>query len=735
MSQQPLSPSRKEKALALFQAGQFAQARALYEKICEVDAGDADSWLMLGVVCSQLGDITKAESCFRKVIEARPSDIRAHYNLAAALKLQGRLEGAAASYRETLRINPEFVEAHNGLGLLELASGKLQEAIISFRAAIRIKPAFAEAHYNLGTALHQQGNLAEAEGCYRAALAVNPNHAEAYHNLGLVLYAQERAEEAVTNYQAALRLKPNLAEAWLNLGLAWYDMGKLGEAAAHYQQALRIRPDYAEAHNNLGLVQAEQNRPAQAMASYREALRLRPDYAEAHNNLGFVHDNLNDLDEAIACYRNALRCKPGLEATHRRILFLTNYMNGLSPEEIFQEHRRWGEAYNGLVNSPRFTQDPDPARRLRVGYVSPDFCAHSVSFFFEPILAERDPQSVEIFCYAELAESKYDAVTARLQAASDHWYNTCGKSDLEVTEKIRADGIDILVDLAGHTAGNRLGAFAHKPAPVQISYLGYPNTTGLSAMDYRLTDAWADPPGHEAYYLEELIRLPEGFLCYSPPENCPAVVSPPVESVGYVTFGSFNNLKKVTPEVIACWSEILRAVPDARLILKNRAMHETEMRERYYALFARHGVERSRIELLGWLPTRADHFASYSRVDIALDSFPYNGTTTTCEALWMGVPVLTLAGDRHATRVGTSLLQCIGLAELVARDPEDYVKRAVRLANDLKWLAEIRSGLRERMRTSTLCDGKTFARKLETVYRGLWRRWRERHDLAGASAS
>ncbi len=735
MSQQPLAPSRKEKALALFRAGQFTQARALYEKICGVDAGDTDSWLMLGVVCSQLGDVTKAETCFQRVIGSRPNDIRAHYNLAGALKLQGRLEDAAASYREALRINPEFVEAHDGLGLLRLSSGKLQEAIISFRAAIRIKPAFAEAHYNLGTALHQQGHLAEAEECYRTALAVNPNYAEAYHNLGLVLYAQKQAEEAVTSYQAALRLKPNLADAWLNLGLAWYGLDKLDEAAAHYQQALRIKPDYAEAHNNLGLVQADQNRPARAMASYREALRLKPDYAEAHNNLGSIHDNLNELDEAIACYRNALRCKPDMEAAQRRILFLLNYANRFSPEEIFQEHCRWGEAYKGLAGSPRFANDPDPVRRLRVGYVSPDFWAHSVSFFFEPILAWRDPQSVEIFCYAELSESKYDVVTARLQAASDHWYNTYEKSDLEVAQKIRADGIDILVDLAGHTGGNRLGVFAHKPAPVQISYLGYPNTTGLSAIDYRLTDAWADPPGQEAYYLEELIRLPDGFLCYSPPENCPAVVSPPVESTGYVTFGSFNNLKKVTPEVIARWSEILRAVPDGRLILKNRALHEAEMRERYYALFARHGVERSRIDLLGWLPTRADHFASYSRIDIALDSFPYNGTTTTCEALWMGVPVLTLAGDRHATRVGASLLQCIGLAELVARDPEDYVKRAVRLANDPKWLAEIRGGLRERMRTSTLCDGKTFARKLETVYRGLWRRWRERHDLAGASAS
>ncbi len=735
MNAQPPLLARKQQALALFRAGQLAQSQALYQEICAAEAGDADSWLMLGVLNSRLGEMEQAKACFQNVIQIRPDDPRAYYNLAAAFQLQGQLEDAATSYRETLRIQPELIEAQNALGVVKLARNQLGEAITCFRAAIRIKPTFAEAHYNLGTALHRQGDLAEAKKCYRAALAANPNYADAYHNLGLVLYAEERVEEAVTNYQAALRLKPNLAEAWLNLGLALYGLGRLDDAAAHYQQALRIKPDYAEAHNNLGLIQAEQNRPAQAMASYREALRLKPDYAEAHSNLGFAHDNLNELDEAIACYRNALRYKPDMEAAQRRILFLLNYANGFSPEEIFQEHRRWGEAYNGLAGSPRFTQDPDPARRLRVGYVSPDFWAHSVSFFFEPILAGRDPQSVEIFCYAELSESKYDAVTARLQAASDHWYNTCGKSDLEVAQKIRADGIDILVDLAGHTAGNRLGAFAHKPAPVQISYLGYPNTTGLYAMNYRLTDAWADPPGHEAYYLEELIRLPEGFLCYSSPENCPAVVSSPVGSVGHVTFGSFNNLKKVTPEVIARWSEILRAVPNAHLILKNRALHEAEMRERYYALFARHGVERSRIELLGWLPTRADHFASYSRIDIALDSFPYNGTTTTCEALWMGVPVLTLAGDRHATRVGTSLLQCIGLAELVGRDPEDYVKRAVRLANDPKWLAEIRGGLRERMRTSTLCDGKTFARKLETVYRGLWRRWCERHDLAGASAS
>lgn len=354
-----------------------------------------------------------------------------------------------------------------------------------------------------------------------------------------------------------------------------------------------------------------------------------------------------------------------------------------------------------------------------MGYVSPDFHAHSVAYFIEPVLARHDPAAVETYCYAEVAQP--DAFTEHMKTLAAHWRGTFGRSDDEVADMIRNDAIDILIDLAGHTAHNRLAVFARRPAPVQVTYLGYPNTAGLPQMDYRLTDAAADPPGQEVYYTESLVRLPQGFLCYAPPHESPAVGPLPAATGGCITFGSFNALPKMNNEVIALWARVLQSVPGARLILKNKSLQDAKTCERYRQHF--HPPER--IELLGWLDDPADHLSIYHRVDIALDTFPYNGTTTTCEALWMGVPVITLAGERHAGRVGLSLLTQLGLTELIAKTPDEYVRLAVALAGNRERLAALRAGLRERMRRSPLCDAQSFTRDLEAAYREMWHKWCE----------
>jgi predicted O-linked N-acetylglucosamine transferase (SPINDLY family) len=316
-------------------------------------------------------------------------------------------------------------------------------------------------------------------------------------------------------------------------------------------------------------------------------------------------------------------------------------------------------------------------------------------------------------------------MTERLKQRSHHWHNIRGKTDDDVAALIRADAIDILIDLAGHTENNRLPVFARKPAPVQVTYLGYPNTTGLRTIDYRLTDIEADPPGQEPYHTEQLVRLPHGFLCYTSPPDAPAVTALPTSTVGHVTFGSFNNLAKMTPEVIGLWAQILKAIPGSRLVIKNKSMKDGPTRERYLALFRETGITEDRLDFVAWIPEAADHLGAYAHVDIALDTFPYNGTTTTCEALWMGVPVITLAGERHAARVGVSLLTRVGLTELIAQSPEEYVKLAVELAADTERLVQLRAGMRERMKHSPLCDAKSFTRDLETAYRGMWREWCE----------
>jgi predicted O-linked N-acetylglucosamine transferase (SPINDLY family) len=370
---------------------------------------------------------------------------------------------------------------------------------------------------------------------------------------------------------------------------------------------------------------------------------------------------------------------------------------------------------------PPHPNHPDPERRLRVGYVSPDFREHSVSAFLDPVIAGHDRRWFEVFCYAEVVRP--DDTTARFRGLSDGWCSTLGMTDGAVAGRIRDDGIDILVDLAGHTAGNRLRVFAERPAPVQVTWLGYPNTTGLSAMDYRLSDAVADPAGEaDALHSETLVRLANGFLCFAPPADAPEVGETPALATGQVTFGSFNNLAKVTPDVVEAWADILNRIPNSRLVLKSRPLADEKTRERYLEMFGAHGVDPGRVELCSWIASKSGHLGAYERLDIGLDPFPYNGTTTTCEALWMGVPVVTLGGDRHAGRVGASILARVGLAGLVAETKADYVEQAVALAGDLDRLSALRGGLRSRMEKSPLCDAGGFARDIEAAYREMWRR-------------
>jgi predicted O-linked N-acetylglucosamine transferase (SPINDLY family) len=426
--------------------------------------------------------------------------------------------------------------------------------------------------------------------------------------------------------------------------------------------------------------------------------------------------------EAEQCYYRALQIRPDYAKTYHALLIAANYHSD-DPERIMREHLAWGEHHRSLKpEENRFANPPDPQRRLRLGYVSPDFRTHSVAFFLEPLLAHHDPATVEVYAYAHVPRP--DAVTERLKTRVQGWRDIHGLSDDQVADLIRQDRIDILVDLAGHTANNRLLVFARKPAPIQVTYLGYPNTTGLTAIDYRLTDALADPPGEtERYHTETLIRLPHGFLCYQPPSHAPAVAPPPAAVNGYVTFGSFNNLAKVTPKVVEVWARILKAVEGARVVMKNKSFSDAATRERCHEQFIRHGIERERIALRDRLTALEDHLGLYHQIDLALDTFPYHGTTTTCEALWMGVPVITLAGHTHAARVGVSLLTRVGLPELIAQNEDDYVERAVALAQDLPRLTELRATLRQRMTQSPLCDAPAFTRNLEAAYREMWRGW------------
>ncbi len=436
---------------------------------------------------------------------------------------------------------------------------------------------------------------------------------------------------------------------------------------------------------------------------------------------------LGRLDEAIEHHRRAVQCDQSASGPHSNLLYALNYHPGYGPQALFDEHRAWGQRHADPHSAarPPHTNDRSPDRRLRVGYVSPHFCAHAVNFFVEPILSAHDHARFEVFCYSDVADE--DDTTARLRGYADHWRSTHGLSDNQLEAHIRDDAIDLLVDLTGHIGGGkRMLVFARKPAPIQVTYIGYQNTTGMAAMDYRLTDTYCDPPGTtESLHTEQLVRLPTTFFCYLPSADAPLVVPAPAATAGYVTFGSVNNFAKVTPQVLATWAEILRHVPDSRLVI--RADMTDSLRTRLVELFAEQGIDERRLELVNRLP-RPQYLRLIERLDIALDPFPFNGHTTTCDCLWQGVPVVTLSGQTYVSRFGGSGLATLGMHELIATTREQYVETAVTLAGDIGRLEHYRATLRERMAASPLLDFSTFTRKLETAYRQVWTAWCRAED-------
>jgi len=671
------------------------------------------------------GRLEEAERLYRRALDASPGDGWALQSLGLLARERGRLEEAVDWLERAARLPGAGAGAWNNLGGALREAGRLHSAAEAYRRALALDAEHGNALFNLGGVLRELGEANEAAECYRRLVAHSPDDADARHALGAALEAQGSLEAAEDAFASALRVRPEFAEAHNDLGRLARRRGAPETAARCFRRALALDAGFAEAHNNLGNVLEAQGRLEEAIACYRQALAVRPELALAWNNLGNALKAQARLDEAIAAFRRALALD--FAPAHGNLLFALNYLDGLDRGEVLAEHRAWARRQEALLASERepHSNEPDPDKRLRVGYVSPDFRTHSVAYFAEPLIARHDRERFEVVLYADLAGgAQVDPVTERLRASADGWRNVSGESDRALAALVRRDRIDVLVDLAGHTAGNRLPVFARKPAPVQVSYLGYPNTTGLESIDYRLTDAVADPPGaSDRFYSESLVRLPRGFLCYRPPEPSPAIAAPPATREGYVTFGSFNNAAKLSPGVIEAWARILRALPSARLRVKAPQIGDEGTRRLWRERLARAGVDPGRLTLEGFVAGAAEHLDAYRRIDVALDTFPYNGTTTTCEALWMGVPVVALAGAGHASRVGLSLLSQIGLEAFAADTVEAYIERAVALARDPQGLARLRATLRDRLRASPLRDESGLARAVEAQYRWMWGRW------------
>lgn len=671
-------PDLLDAAAAALGAGQLAEARGLCDRVLYLQPKNVDGLHLQGLVLCSAGDPEKGLRLIRRAIAFHPRYGAALNNLGNILKDLGRYDEALVSYDKALAVDPTLVQALYNSGNAFLRLGRPADALARYDRALGLRPDDPATLVNRGNALGELGRFDEALASLDQALAVDPGLAEAHYNRGNALVALDRVDEALACYDRTLALQPTSVVALNNRGIALQNARRFDEALASYRQALDLDADDACTLNNLGNLLHEQGRVAEAIDAYARATARRPDLPGPASNL----------------------------------LMLRSYTEELSPVEMLAAHRSWGA---------RFAQPqtaPFPVRvagRLRIGYVSADFRTHSVAYFLEPLLAHHDRAQVEIFCYAQGRQA--DETTGRLQVLADHWVPIEGLADGDVAARIRADGIDLLVDLGGHTGNSRLTVFASRSAPVQVTWLGYPNTSGLATMDYRLTDAIADPPGStDAFHTEKLLRLDGGFLCYRPPGNAPAIVSPPCLSCDVVTFGSFNHPAKLSDDTVRAWAGLLDRVPRSRLLLKYKIFEDQATRRFYQDRFAAAGVTPDRLDLLGHIDDSQGHLAAYGRVDLALDPFPYNGTTTTCEALWMGVPVVTLAGSRHAGRVGASLLHRVGLDELVAADLASYVALATDLAGDPDRLAALRAGMRARLAGSPLLDGPGFARSVEAVF-------------------
>jgi predicted O-linked N-acetylglucosamine transferase (SPINDLY family) len=739
-------------------AGRPADALHLGRAAVQAHPGDPQGWLLLGATCHTSGQLGEAVECYQKALTLRPNLPEALVNLGSALHALGRpaeavhcceralalrpdfpealtnlgialhelgrLTDAEARLRQALALRPDYVEALNNLGNALVALNKAAEAEEVLGRALALRPGFPEAHYNLGNALRRQGRPEEALACFRHTLRLRPDYPEALLDLGNVFQSQLRPGEAEACYRRVLELRPNWTLALVNLGNALQDQGRLDVAADCFRQALALGFDAPEVHYNLGNALRDLSRLGEATACFRQALQRRPDYADAWHNLGNALRELGQLAEARDCFRQALALQPDMVDAHDALLQTLHYLPDVTPADIAAAHAEYGVRHAAPLRSAwrPHGNDRDPNRPLRLGLVSPDFGRHPVGFLLVRAVEALTGRPGEVYCYADRRVPP-DDLTARFRAAASVWRESTRLTDEQLTEQVRADAIDVLIDLAGHTGINRLLAFARRPAPVQATWLGYEGTTGLEAMDYLIADERLVPPGAEVHYREKVLRLPGGYACYDPPAAAPEPGPPPALARGHVTIGCFNNPAKLSPPALAAFAAVLKRVPDAHLLFRYWGLDDPTaaglLRQRLTAA----GADLTRVQIRGAVAF-ADYLAAYNDLDVALDPFPFGGGVTTCDALWMGVPVVTLPQQNFASRHGFSYLCSLGLADdLAARDVVDYVARVAALAQDRDRLTSLRAGLCERMAGSPLCDGRRLADELQAALRVAWRAW------------
>lgn len=702
-------------AVALHQAGQHEDAVAAYQEILAGTPGHAGARANLAQALGALGRLDEAEAAYRAIVADEPGAAQVWFNLGNLLRRADRLSEAEDAFNEAIAIDADFAAPHLNLAHTLRDARRWTDAVDRYRAFIERQPGNAEAHENLGRCLQNLGRPGEALTDYRAAESAGGASAVLFGAMGIAEGSLGHPREARRHFDRAVEADPSSAAAWSNLGAALQRLGDPQGAYTCLNKAIALDADYAMAHANLGWILRDQYRLDEAIAASRRAVAIEPDMAVPYSNLGSALMIQTRHAQAFEAYGKSLDIDPGDDATWSSYLFALNYRDDLTPAEVVQAHRDWGARKAGIEPLARAPRTRSADERLVVGYVSPDLRDHPVGLLVEPIVTHHDRSRFEVRCYSHGTSA--DATTARIRASADEWVETGDLDDASAAARIHADRVDILIDLSGHTAGNRLGVFAHKPAPMQVSYAGYVTTTGLDTMDFVVHDGVTRSPEAEAGYSERVLTLDTCLYCYRPPDGAPPVAPAPALANGHITFGSFNNTPKLTAATFDLWAAVLRRVATARLVLKAGALRDAGTCERITAELEARDVARGRFDLLPPTPF-ARHLADYARVDIALDAAPFTGGITSLQALWQGVPFVTLKGTSHAARVGASILTAAGLDDLIAETSQDYADIAAGLAPAR--VSSLRQTMRQRLGATTLIDGAAFTREFE---RALLRAW------------
>jgi len=710
--------------LAHHQAGRLDQANEAYQQALNENPEHPEALHLLGMLAHQVDNNELAFDLISLALHSTPNSPVFLCNLGSVLQAQGKLDEAVASFHKAIRINPGNAVFHYNLGHALQQQGKMHAAQGSYQQSIALAPDHLESHSNLGHTLQALGQLEQAIESFQHALNLAPELAEMHFNLGAAVNAQGKLGEAIKHYQRAIALFPNYAQAHCNLGAALLAKGQFDDAVASYQRAIALNPSLLEAHYNLGIALQAQDKFDAAIASYFRALEIQPSFVEAYCNLGNTLRAQGKLNDAIECYQAALAIKPDYANAYSNLLFLHSYHGTLAAADYLKLAREWEQAcvttqIRQAASNVTLARPPLNGRRLKLAYISGDFRKHALSYFMQQLLAQHDHSRVELYAYSN--NRSRDEVTERLNALVDHWIPISGMSDEVVCQRMEADGIDVLVDLSGHSAHNRMGVFAHRAAPVQATYL-YFASTGLSEMDYWIGDETLTPPAMDTHFNEQVWRLPRTWMAYKTIADAP---EPNWQSAsdGTIWLGCFNNLGKITPQTLSLWAKILQILPEGRLLLKNKDLADAGNQQRILSELAAHGIAPERIELQPgseW----ADYMAQHDKLDIALDPIgAHGGGTSTCDALWMGVPVIHLLGEHVGARFAGSLLEAINHSEWIAHSETEYIETTISLAKNVTLRKQLRAQQRQVMQHSPLCDAQGLAHALEDAYVSMFERW------------